>query len=205
MVRNQWSLRDGVVLEEVGAELLVYLPGKSAVFRLLGEDARFVSALRRGDPLIDYDASNLSSLLDSGIIVSSRETSGNGADRRRFLITAGSLGLGGLATLALPVAAVASSPIELFGRWFADLSVTYFELSRITYPFLPARAFLGDSTYNYSSLALSGQDVVVYPFGDEVILWGDSSTKFPGLSGTVRGTFTVNSITYIGVFSPPPP
>ena len=144
-------------------------------------------------------------LVDAGIVRSSDAKRNGGVDRRRFLVTTGSLGLGGVAALALPAAAAASSPIELFGRWFTDPSVTFFELSRITYPFLPARAFLGDSTYNYSSLSLSTQDVVVYPFGDDVILWGDTSTKFPGLSGTVRGTFTVNSITYIGVFSPPPP
>jgi hypothetical protein len=103
MNRQRESLADGVVVEQVGAELLVFLPESSEVLRLQGQPAELLLKLVDGVPPDSTDSALLAHLTDLGILSSSA------ISRRRFM-KASALGVGaGLSLMALPHSAAAAS------------------------------------------------------------------------------------------------
>lgn len=100
------ALASGVVVEPVGDEALVIVPGQTDVIRLTGPTAQAVIDICGGAPVSVSD-SLLSHLVDLGIVTVPGLS-------RRGLIKAGALGAGaGIAVLAMPTVASASSPAEV--------------------------------------------------------------------------------------------
>jgi hypothetical protein len=96
------SLVAGLVVERVGDDLMVIVPGNSDVVSLSGRPAEVLSDVEAGRQ-VDSTNPALLDLVDLGIV------SAPGLSRRG-LIKAGAVGVGvGVASLALPTAAFASS------------------------------------------------------------------------------------------------
>jgi len=163
----------------------------------------------------DY-SNNLTALIEAGVLRVSDALVPGGVGRRSLLI-GGSAGAAiALAGLSLPAAAASSSPVDepaddtLIGEWVIEGGPLYFRLSRATYPFLPAVEFveLTDSgtVYNYSRLTIGGQSVPIYSFVSQgLVEWSTDPLDFPGLSGDITGTFSVDNKSYTVTFQPGQP
>jgi hypothetical protein len=103
--KNLVSLAPGVVVEELGNNLLVLTPGSQKVVTLGGKQASALRTVLEGDqPVIDDTVKELVSL---------QILHGATGMSRRGLLTAGSLGaLSTVAILSLPTAAAASSEVS---------------------------------------------------------------------------------------------
>jgi hypothetical protein len=103
MNRQRVSLVDGVVVEKVGTELVVFLPESSDIVRLSGRPAELLLQLVEGVAPDPTDSALVAQLTELGILRSSA------ISRRRF-VKAGALGVGaGLSLMALPHSAAAAS------------------------------------------------------------------------------------------------
>ena len=113
-MRNMPQLVSGVVVEQVGDDVLVVVPGTTEALCLSGEAAETVLTIQAGQSVSSSDAV-VGELVARGVV----EVPGLS---RRGLIRAGAVGAGaGIAILALPSVAAASSVVELtaaafFGR-----------------------------------------------------------------------------------------
>lgn len=103
MNNNLISLAPGVMIEELGHELLVMIPGSQETFTLSGAAADAIQIIASGgQPVMDATVRNLLAL---NILHSSSGMS------RRGLLKAGSIGaLGTVAVMSMPTVAAASSP-----------------------------------------------------------------------------------------------
>ena len=104
-------LSPGVIVEHVGGELLVVVPGHTDVVKLTGGVAQVLEDIRSGSA-VDLSDPAVADLLELGIV----STPGVS---RRGLIKAGAIGAGaGVAVLAMPSVAAASSlpTFEVSGR-----------------------------------------------------------------------------------------
>lgn len=113
------AIASGVVVEELGADLMVMIPGSTEVLALSGDAATAVRRIQSGSP-VATDAV-VSDLVRLGVL----ETAGLS---RRGLIRAGAIGAGaGIAVLAMPSVAAASSELvfELNGFFFAGQNDTW--------------------------------------------------------------------------------
>jgi hypothetical protein len=100
---SQVTVCDGLVVEQVGDELLVVVPGQSDVVRLTGEVAEVFQAIRSGHSVTGH-GQIVTTLADLGLVVVPSGLS------RRSLVKAGAVGAGvGIAVLAMPTVAAASS------------------------------------------------------------------------------------------------
>lgn len=98
------TLADGVLIEQLGAECVVFVPGSTDVLTLTGEMATAVVRLRAGEPVSASDA-GVAELVDLGVVSAPTRLT------RRRVLTAGAVGVGaGVAALAMPSVAGASSP-----------------------------------------------------------------------------------------------
>jgi len=103
MGSNRLAIASGVIIENVGDDLLVFTPSSTEAVRLTGAFADTVVAIQAGKS-VDTSSQTVSDLVGLGII----EAAGLS---RRGLITAGALGAGaGIALLSMPAAAASSSP-----------------------------------------------------------------------------------------------
>lgn len=99
----QFSVTRDALIERVGDELMVVVPGNNEYIKLSGNVADVLLGIQRGHPVSSSDPA-LGQLEELGVITT-RGTS------RRGLITAGAVGAGaGIAMLSMPAAAAASSP-----------------------------------------------------------------------------------------------
>jgi len=100
------SIAPGVIVENVGDDVVVMLPESTEVIRLSGDAAQLVRAIHNGQLVVPSET--VTELINRGILVSQTGMS------RRGLITAGAIGAGaGVAALAMPgVAAAASEPVS---------------------------------------------------------------------------------------------
>jgi len=104
MSQSTLSIAPGVIIEHVGADVMVMVPGSSEVIKLSGDAAHTIRNIQTGDVSF-LPSETVSELVDRGIVVSQAGMS------RRGLITAGALGAGaGIALLSMPAAAASSSP-----------------------------------------------------------------------------------------------
>jgi hypothetical protein len=100
---SQITVCDGLVVEQIGDELLVVVPGQSDVVRLTGEVAEVFQAIRSGHSVSGH-GQIVTTLADLGLVVVPSGLS------RRSLVKAGAVGAGvGIAVLAMPTVAAASS------------------------------------------------------------------------------------------------
>jgi hypothetical protein len=114
------QLAEGVLIEQVGNDLVVVVPGGSEAMRITGEAAQVLSRIHAGQAE-GLSEAVVRDLAAQGII----EVPGLS---RRNLITAGALGAGaGIAVLTLPGVAAASSGfpvLQLSVKTFEDSSAT---------------------------------------------------------------------------------
>jgi hypothetical protein len=97
----RFRLARGVVVEEVGDDLMVMVPGSPEILSLSGAAAEVVRKCRTGDSVTSDAVTN--ELTQAGVLESS-------ALSRRGLIKAGAIGAGaGIAVLSMPGVAAASS------------------------------------------------------------------------------------------------
>jgi hypothetical protein len=124
IVMSRIALVAGVVVEELGADLMVMVPGSTEVLTLSGDAAAAVRCVQSGSP-VATDAV-VSDLVRLGVL----ETSGLS---RRGLIKAGAIGAGaGIAVMSMPTVAMAASScrdggIGTFGEgfeWIAPAGAT---------------------------------------------------------------------------------
>jgi hypothetical protein len=107
----------GVVVEHVGDDVVVLVPGSTEVMKLSGGVAHTIRSIQAGATSV-LPSETVSELVDRGIIVSRAGMS------RRGLIKAGAIGASaGIAVMAMPGVAAASSnteaPIQLLQNSFA--------------------------------------------------------------------------------------
>jgi len=96
------TVTPGVIVERVGEELMVVIPGNSDVVSLTGRPAEVLVDVQAGKD-VDPTEPALQTLSDLGILISPGMS-------RRGLITAGALGAGAsVVMLSMPAAAAASS------------------------------------------------------------------------------------------------
>ena len=101
-MRKMPQLVSGVVVEQVGDDVLVVVPGTTEALRLSGEAAKTVLTIQAGESVSSSDPV-VGELVARGVV------EGPGLSRRG-LIKAGAIGAGaGIAVLALPSVAAASS------------------------------------------------------------------------------------------------
>jgi len=106
MSKNPFSIAPGVIIENVGDEVVVFTSESAEAIKLSGPVAQTVVAIQAGKA-VDASATGVSDLVELGIIRSAGMS-------RRGLITAGAVGAGaGIAMLSMPAAAAASSPTGL--------------------------------------------------------------------------------------------
>lgn len=105
MVRNSVELRAGVLVEELGNELLVKVPGSTDAVVLSGEPASIIRSLRAGRPL-PVNGPCLE-LVDLGVLEFTSAVS------RRSVLAVSAVGVGaGIALFSMPTVAVAASQQE---------------------------------------------------------------------------------------------
>lgn len=101
-MKNSPTLTRGVVVQLIGGEVLVFVPGGANVMRLSHDAASIVLDLQAGKS-VDSSSSTVAELLDLGVLATTGFS-------RRGLIKAGAIGAGaGIAVLAMPQAAMAAS------------------------------------------------------------------------------------------------
>jgi hypothetical protein len=109
MSHHTLSIAPGVIIEHVGADVVVMLPGFTEVIKLSGDAAHTLRNIQAGDVHV-LPSEAVSELVHRGIVVSQAGMS------RRGLITAVALGAGaGIVMLSMPAAAAAGSGPESNG------------------------------------------------------------------------------------------
>jgi len=104
MNKATFTITPGVVIEYIGHEAVVMLPGSSSVMRVSEEQAHALRAIEAGHTS-GLSTQAVQSLIDAGIVVTHTGMS------RRNLVKAGAIGAGaGIAVMAMPTVAAASSP-----------------------------------------------------------------------------------------------
>jgi hypothetical protein len=110
---TKYSLTPGVIVERVGDDLMVIVPGNNDVVSLSGRPAEVLLDVKAGRR-VDSADSALGDLVNLGVITAPGLS-------RRGLIKAGAIGAGaGVAVLAMPGVAAASSTTALQGFWQYD-------------------------------------------------------------------------------------
>jgi len=103
MKTGRYRLASGVVVEDVGNDVLVFLPGSSEILRLSGEPAEFLRSVVAGRAPVSVDSGVLHRLSELGVL-------GSPAISRRHFVGTTALGVGaGFSLMALPQAAAAAS------------------------------------------------------------------------------------------------
>ena len=103
MNNNRVSLVEGVIVESLGEELIVLVPGSMEIVRLDGDPANLLRRIMNGEPPSSSDSDSMSLLGQFGLLKSS-------AVSRRSVLRAGAVATGaGIALLSFPSAAAASS------------------------------------------------------------------------------------------------
>lgn len=116
----------GVVVEELGGDLMVMVPGSPEVLTLSGESARVLRQVQAGEAVASHDA--VSELIDRGVLQATKLS-------RRGLIKAGAVGAGaGIAVMAMPgVAAASSVTFTIFSRMNGPLPQLLIPVSQATF------------------------------------------------------------------------
>jgi hypothetical protein len=101
IVMSRLGLVSGVVVEDLGGDLMVMVPGSTEVLTLSGDAAEAVRRVQAGTPVVTDSV--VSDLVRLGVLESSGFS-------RRGLVKAGAIGAGaGIAVLSMPGVAMASS------------------------------------------------------------------------------------------------
>lgn len=144
---RKYSVVPGVLIEHVGNDLMVVVPGKNDYVKLSGEAAEVLLAVQAGKTTSGYEVV-LANLEQLGVIT------GTGMSRRG-LIKAGAIGAGaGIAVMAMPSVAAASSVGAVGSYQVVDSDVQF----RIALDQLGAAGGAGESRrLDIPSLGMTGQ------------------------------------------------
>ena len=201
-----FRVADGVLVESLGESVVVYVPGSQHALHLEGDVADALRCVSGHGVLSREHCDAAGALVEMGVVVPSHVQEQAGIGRRPLLLGASAAAASAIAALSLPSVAAASSEVVLQGDWRISGGPIFFRLSRTTYSFLPQVAFDMDlEEFNYSRLTIGGQSVPVYPPMDPTlpeVEWADAATNFPGLTGAITGTFTVDNQDYTAIFTP---
>ena len=105
MKNTMFVVAPGVIVEDLGSDSAVFVPGVSEVLTLSGDAAEVIRRVRSGESVEGAEAV-LSDLVARGVIQPV------GGMSRRGVVRAGVIGAGaGVAALAMPSVAAASSPV----------------------------------------------------------------------------------------------
>lgn len=211
---TKYSLTPGVLIERVGGDLMVVVPGKSNFVRLSGSVAEVLLDVQAGRS-VSSSHSALSDLVNLGILNPPGMS-------RRGLVKAGAVGVGaGIAVMAMPSVAMASSASATpqafwwpssesgeFYRFFLSyasistlrgISATTGGADLYVGDFINGQGGAGDTTLTFGGVSLTGVRWTRFDFG--------SPDTDPILSGLVSGAIAWdgNFPTYDVVFSPQAP
>lgn len=214
MLKNL-SVVPGVIVERVGNDLMVIVPGDADVVSLSGRPAEVLLDVKAGKA-VDASDPVVLDLVDLGIV------SGHGVSRRG-LIKAGAVGVGaGIAVLAMPGVAAAASvvPLKVFGFYVSinPYPATYFDVRGFDFPnrFLDNRSDGAISpsvlsvnqgpwegeVHSWDTTGAAGTEDQDYYNGDYVA-WRVSGVHPDELEGkTYVGTFTWDGVAYEAEFGP---
>lgn len=193
MSANHVKIARGVIVETVGAELLVVVPGTLEALRLTGEAASTLAKVQAGIK-VDPTSPEAAELMSRGIV----EIPGIS---RRGLIKAGAIGAGaGIAVLAMPSAAFASSGISgieyLNGEYYDGFGIGILQsATRLTDNWPSPQP--SSNAADVSALLVDGVSIPILTFGAETsvlppnrdVFWAFSDSTLNSWTGTVVGTF----------------
>lgn len=203
-------LAPGITYEVLAREVIVHVrtqPHSSAstVVRLGGDSADLFLLAAEGSGGVSADSRYLPDLLDLGLLV----TADTPVITRRSVLTAGAVGAGaGIALLALPQAALASSVQDLQGRWGWNSD----DQALALFAGVPSAAVDGDDSDTIrprvSPLAVDGRGDFSYtsfisnygPVGGPAIRWARDPFGDPGAETVLVGSFTLDSVSYRATF-----
>ena len=184
----------GVLVERVGDDVVVLVPGRDESLRFSGDHANAVEAILRGDSR-GVDAETVDQLVRFGVIEDRPRPS------RRGVLTAGAVGIfSGVAVLSLPsVAAASSDPAPDFEFFITDQAGT--RVVRLGSGNLPVSAPEGTlatltladgSTSTWTALEdLGGFQEFFRPNAPEIAIGNLEDSTL---------SYTVGGVTYVGVF-----
>ncbi len=206
------SVAPGVVVEGVGDDLMVIVPGRSDVVSLSGRPAQVLANVRSGMN-VDWADPALRDLVDLGIVAAPGLS-------RRGLIKAGAIGVGaGVASLALPTAAYAASVsyVEIAGIWAGFPTGANFEASGFDWP-----DELGSDSSGTDPSILTVVSLVDFPSfptpftvplfsydatggeGDDSVVWKATTGDYSAVNGSnAVGTFSWGGVDYRVTFGTP--
>ena len=185
-MKKTMTLAPDAVIETVGDDVMVMMPGNTDVLRISGPAAATLRTIVAGQP-VDPSTPTVLELADQGIV------SPTGMSRRS-LIKAGAVGAGaGIAVMAMPTAAMASSPSPFVGTG------TWEEPTPGNFEFAVQRTVFPD-VVNISALTINGVSYNGGAWAPE-FRWFSSDGPY---TGDVVGTFvdTDTDDVYTVTFSP---
>jgi hypothetical protein len=199
MSHHTLSIAPGVVIEHVGSDVVLLVPGSTEVIKLSGDAAHIIRAIQAGDVSV-LPSESVSELVNLGIFVSQAGMS------RRGLIKAGAIGAGaGIAAMAMPSVAAASSiePIPLVGYFYPNFANFTFAIGGITESPFPDST-PSDDFDDVSDLSILGTTVGnIDGAPGVIILWTGTvpSAPFDGVEGNFTwknpdGTLTHYRVTF---------
>jgi len=173
-------LASGVVVEDLGSDLMVMVPGSSTVLTLSGRAADVVRTVQSGSPIVTTAV--VTDLIHAGVL----ETTGLS---RRGLVKAGAIGAGaGIAVMAMPgIAAASSDPGTNPGP--GTNSGAGIEL-------------LGDALPPEQAV---GQDYLLrFKYSDLLDIPGGKDSSSPSNIKWTQGTFTSTNVVWRSPLTPTP-
>ena len=182
VVKNaEYVFTPGVIVEDLGSESAVYIPGVSEVLTLSGDAATVIRRIRDGES-VEGAESVVSDLVARGLIEPAQGMS------RRGVVRAGVIGAGaGIAALAMPSVAAASSP---GGQGGVGASVGVFFFSGGIFFFEPQPSSAITEIQNNG-----GNTVKLVIQGGPTIDWTGGSFQLSGQNTDFFGTSVVGTWT----------
>jgi hypothetical protein len=214
MTGKHYSVATDSMIENVGSDLLVFAPGSTDVIRLTDDAVKTLRALQAGIPVAP--SATVDSLIRWGIVTDSGFS-------RRGLIKASSVGaVAGIAVLAMPSVAAASSGIPVDGAWFVfgNTPTVYFLVAGYDFPNVGDSDGTPPGDTEPTELLVDGEEFSVDSWkssqgaeedGDNVVWTAtENDTDKPWLviatqAPTITATFTWNGQPYVGTFAYEPP
>jgi hypothetical protein len=208
--KAKFWLSENLLIEKVGEETLVMHADSLESLRLTGEAAKIVEELQQNGRSSLPQSDAAAELLSAGIL----KTEQPSGLTRRSLLKSGAIGVGaGVATLALPTAAYASSVsyVEVTGVWVPrGGSGAKFLNNDYAWPDALGSSPTGTAPSALTIVSLAG---LTTPYtvplrtydadGEDYVDWDDTTDNFDGLfAGTAVGTFSWGGVDYRMTFSP---
>jgi hypothetical protein len=189
MGKTTLTITPGVVIEHLGQEAVVKLPGASSVVKVTGEQAHTLRAIETGHSQA-LSTLTVQSLIDAGIVVSETGMS------HRNLFKAGTIDAGaGIAVMAMPTVDAASSPGEGGDRG----SFAFFTVGNPAIAVVTITEGIGQTpNATEGTLTVQGGRFATYIFDTSQGDWRPKSGEDPLRGDPVSFVFVIDNVTYRG-------